>query len=253
MNAYQKVLYRLYRLLRRVTDALARRVLGGEARRRIYDIDKVCPELRRLEENFAIIREELDAVLPDLDSIPAYHEVDERQAFAANGTQSWRVLFLHMRGGPDQPNQGLCPRTAELLEQIPKTIVAFFSILEPRKSVPRHRASEMAHLRYHLALRVPERNPPHIDIAGESYTWREGQSLLWDDTLPHEVFNECDEPRVILIVDVIRELPWPVSWLNAWAVGLMPIWSAGETRANVIAGRNIRTPDPNAAPVSAAD
>jgi aspartyl/asparaginyl beta-hydroxylase (cupin superfamily) len=45
------------------------------------------------------------------------------------------------------------------------------------------------------------------------HTWREGESLLFDDSWNHEVVNESDGIRVILIVDILRPMPSPVQWL----------------------------------------
>ena len=35
-------------------------------------------------------------------------------------------------------------------------------------------------------------------------TWREGEVLVFDDTYHHEVWNDTDEPRVILLVQFRR-------------------------------------------------
>ena len=44
--------------------------------------------------------------------------------------------------------------------------------------------------------------------------WDEGKSLFFDDTFPHEVWNDTDSIRVVLFMDVLRPLPWPVALLN---------------------------------------
>ena len=69
-------------------------------------------------------------------------------------------------------------------------------------------------MRYHLALKVPEKNRPAIRIKNRYHTWIEGESVLFDDSWDHEVHNEADDTRVVLIVDVLRPMPYPFSALN---------------------------------------
>ena len=38
--------------------------------------------------------------------------------------------------------------------------------------------------------------------------------MVFDDTFNHEVWNDTDETRVVLFVDVMRPLPFPESAIN---------------------------------------
>ena len=63
---------------------------------------------------------------------------------------------------------------------------------------------------------APENRPPTLRVKDRYYTWKEGESLLFDDSWDHEVINESDDIRVVLIVDFERPVPWPLraySWL----------------------------------------
>ncbi len=49
--------------------------------------------------------------------------------------------------------------------------------------------------------------------------------MVFDDTFDHEVWNDTDETRVVLFVDVLRPLPAPESALNRLivkAIGFSP-------------------------------
>ncbi|KAL7559586.1 hypothetical protein ACA910_006991 [Epithemia clementina (nom. ined.)] len=48
----------------------------------------------------------------------------------------------------------------------------------------------------------------------QTYSWTEGQGLMFDDTSVHDVKNGSDEIRVVLYLDLERKLPWPWSWIN---------------------------------------
>ena len=42
--------------------------------------------------------------------------------------------------------------------------------------------------------------------------------MIFDDTFNHEVWNDTDETRVVLFVDVLRPLPFPESAINSFIV-----------------------------------
>jgi aspartyl/asparaginyl beta-hydroxylase (cupin superfamily) len=206
----------------RAMNRLFFRAAGGLGRPAFYDIDRTYPALRQLDAAFPAIKHELLAVLRAEPALPQYFELDRRQrhiSTAQNPDKSWRVFLLYAMGEKPSTNRRQCPRTAEALDRIPGLFQAFFSILDPGKSIPAHRGSFLGYLRYHLALLVPTDCPPHIRVKDQMHTWREGESVLFDDSWEHEVTNHSAFKRVVLIVDVLRPLPWGLHALNvvfAW-------------------------------------
>jgi beta-hydroxylase len=77
-------------------------------------------------------------------------------------------------------------------------------------------------LRYHLGLIVPgPEGSCKIRVGTDVQYWKEGKSLIFDDSHPHEVWNDCDSYRVVLFVDLLRPLPFPLSLVNRsiiWAI-----------------------------------
>lgn len=183
---------------------------GGPERPAFFDIDAVAPELSLITSQYPTIREELGAILDARASIPKYHELDILQSGISarvDKDKDWKVLMLYAMGERPAANRTLCPKTCELLDQIPNLFQAFFSILDPGKSVPLHAGPYRGYLRCHLGIKVPQNDPPVFRIQGEEYVWREGEAILFDDTLPHEVVNHARETRAILVVDVLRPMP----------------------------------------------
>ncbi|MBX9790502.1 MAG: aspartyl/asparaginyl beta-hydroxylase domain-containing protein [Pirellulales bacterium] len=123
---------------------------------------------------------------------------------------------LHARRAGDQAqeNRALCPDTCAVLARVPSLMQAFFSILDPGKSIPLHNGPYLGYLRYHLGLRVPKHAPPTLWIADEPYTWREGEAVMFDDSWPHRVENHARELRGVLIIDILRPLPLVPSLVN---------------------------------------
>lgn len=210
---------KLVDLLRRLLNRLFYLFVGGDRRPVFFDVRATCPELEIIDANYAVIRAELMSILPLSAAIPRYHEVDEAQVgISAADERGWRAFFVHLFGRNEElPNRDLCPRTAAIVEGIPGVLQAFFSILEPGKSVPSHNGPYLGYLRHHTAFVVPPSDPPTIRIKDRYHTWREGESVLFDDSWDHEVFNRSTGVRVVLIVDVLRPMAWPLALLNRLA------------------------------------
>ena len=193
-------------------------VVSGDDRAKFFDPQAVEPRLLTLDRNFATIRRELDGLLTRRHQLAQYHDLDPVQQRISKATPGrWNVFVLHAMGKTPPSALRVCPQTCALLDTIPNKFEAFFSILEARKSVPAHHGPYLGYLRYHLGLKVPADNPPSIRVEDRRYTWREGESMIFDDSWEHEVDNQCDELRAILVVDILRPMPWWPDLLNRTA------------------------------------
>lgn len=190
-------------------NRLYARDAGGDARPSFYNIDEVHPSLRELDRNYAVIREEVEMLLSQRTNLPRYHDIAPREQYISgtiDADKNWKVFMLRSLSGKPEANQNRCPRTTALLEGIPDLYQAFFSILDPGKSIPAHCGSYMGYLRYHLALIVPKNNPPSMRVKDHTHVWEEGKSIVFDDSLEHEVYNKSDGMRVVLIGDFYRPM-----------------------------------------------
>ena len=190
---------------------------GGDKRPAFFDIDKTFPSLRAMDAAYADIRAELESLLPQQANMPRYHDIDTNLIHSSgrfNRDKRWNVFMLYCYGSLPEANRELCPKTCAALDKVPHLNQAFFSILDPGKSIPAHTGPTQAYLRYHLALKVPENRPPSIRVRDERYTWKEGESILFDDSLEHQIYNESDSVRAVLIIDVLRPFPEPVFTIN---------------------------------------
>jgi aspartyl/asparaginyl beta-hydroxylase (cupin superfamily) len=193
-----------------------RKAAGGEDRPVFFDIDKVYPDLRILDENHALIREEMENVLRYKERTPRYHDVSEAERYISGTVdpdKDWKVFILMTVAGSVKANQEKCPRTVALLKQIPNLFDAFFSILDPGKSIPAHCGPYLGYLGYHLGLRIPKNNPPKMRVKDQFHTWEEGRSVVFDNSWEHEVYNS-DDLWVVLIVDFFRPMPFPLHAAN---------------------------------------
>lgn len=199
------------------------RHVGGDARPVFFDIEQTFPALGAVTAAYPTIRAELDRLLDGSPALPKYHEVDPGEAEISDTPEpgQWSVFMLDCIGHKPEANRALCPQTCQALDQVPSLMQAFFSILDPGKSIPLHEGPYLGYLRYHLALRVPGENPPTLWLNDQPYTWREGEAVLFDDSWPHRVENSASEPRAVLVVDVLRPMPTMPALVNRLTTNLL--------------------------------
>jgi len=172
------------------------------------------PWVQTVEANWLVIRKELDLLLSDNEVIPNLQDVSPEQSPVAQG-ESWKSFFLYGFGHKIERNCARCPGTAHLVAKIPGLKMAMFSILAPKSHIPPHRGPYKGLLRYHLGLIIPAPGSScRIRVGDEIRSWQEGRSLIFDDSYDHEAWNESNQHRVILFVDFVRPLPFPLSLLN---------------------------------------
>ena len=164
------------------------------------------PWVDALEQQAAATRRELQSLLPNLDQIPAFHDLSPDQARISKG-DNWKTYTFYVFGQRIDHNCAQCPSTAAFLDTLPGLQNAFFSILAPRYHIPPHRGPTKALVRCHLGLMVPQAAEScWLRVHDERVSWQEGRVLLFDDTYEHEVRNDTDEYHIVLFLDIERPM-----------------------------------------------
>lgn len=154
----------------------------------------------RLRAAFPHIRREVDALPVDA----FVHWPNEADV---QGTV--RVVPLHLTYRPallppfaalEAPARRICARTWELLGDRAVSLVV--SRMEPCCRILPHRDLDGPDfLRCHLGLQVPQ--GAWMRVGTQRFAWREGECVVFDPRLEHEVANDSDGVRTILIVDFL--------------------------------------------------
>lgn len=185
----------------------------------IYD-NAAFPWTKRIEADWRVIREELERVLTRKDDLPGFHELASDVA-AISQDHGWKTFMLCGYGFRSNANIDLCPQTWRVCQNIPGLTTAMFSILEPGKHLPPHRGPYNGVLRLHLGLIVPEpRERLGIRVERETYRWREGEAVVFDDAYEHEAWNRTAQTRVVLFVDFLKPLRFPANLINRLLLSL---------------------------------
>jgi aspartyl/asparaginyl beta-hydroxylase (cupin superfamily) len=148
------------------------------------------PWTRVLEEGVADIRNEL-------------HEVQRRFERAAYDTdrnvKTWRAFYFYLQGRPNQKNLDACPRTKEILQQIPlNKLHVCFSAIEPGGLLQPHTGPTNTSLTAHLGLENCD--GAAIWVASHQQPYREGKVLIFDDSFVHWVEHTGQKIRYTLMI-----------------------------------------------------
>ena len=140
--------------------------------------------------------------------VESYRNRPNNDATGTTDNPDWSAFFLWKGGELVAENAARCPKTLQALKDVPlcrithRTPSVLFSLLRPGARIPPHTGMINARLICHLPLVVPEKCG--FRVGNETRAWREGQALVFDDTIEHEAWNDSAELRVVLLFDVWR-------------------------------------------------
>jgi beta-hydroxylase len=158
--------------------------------------------LRELEAHWQVIREEAQTLQQRIKAAEHNDDVGFNSFFK----EGWKRFYLKWYEEKPPSAERHCPRTVALLQQVPSIKAALFAELPPHSKLNPHRDPYAGSLRYHLGLATPNDDRCQIWVDGEAYSWRDGQSVIFDETYIHWVRNDTDENRLILLCDIERPL-----------------------------------------------
>lgn len=173
------------------------------------DAGRYFPDAGRFTAGYPAIRREALAIRDTLQHVPRFHDLMPQQSdISAGDGRDWRMFIMKAYGVPVEENLHRCPTVAALLDETPDVVSCVLSFLAPRKHIPAHRGPFRGILRFHLMLSMPcaadGRPACELNIDGVPHYLADGETLLWDDTYRHEVWNRSDEVRIALLLDVWR-------------------------------------------------
>lgn len=149
-----------------------------------------------LEEHFAEIEREVSQL-----------ETDTFHAEAENirRTGRWEVMILFEAGRMNSENCAKVPRLTELLQSSPDVRTTagliYLSRVKARTKIAAHRGGSNMRVRLHLGILIPE-GDCKLRVDQEVTGWTAGKCMVFDDFYEHEVWNNTDQDRLVLVVDL---------------------------------------------------
>lgn len=162
-----------------------------------YTLDEL-PELKVLEDNYPVILEELTNLRKNaengfwVESFPGYLSPESKN--------KWKVFTFQFFGIKHPSNCRLCPETYKALKQIPGLVSADFSYLPAHTHIKPHVGFTKMVLRAHLGLIIP--GECNLRVGDQLKSWEPGKVLAFDDSFEHEAWNNSDQDRFILMLDI---------------------------------------------------
>jgi len=183
----------------------------GLPQRRFYERDEF-PWSAELEEQTETFRQEALALAQDESRFRPYLVSDPsrppRNIHGLLDNPNWSTLPLWDNGAPVEGNVERCPKTFAALQKLDLAYMSkrapwvVFSKLKPGAHIPPHTGMLNTRLICHLGLVVPDGCV--FRVGGEDRKWREGELMVFDDTIVHEAVNDGDGDRIVLIFDIWR-------------------------------------------------
>ncbi|MFL6771154.1 MAG: aspartyl/asparaginyl beta-hydroxylase domain-containing protein [Sphingomicrobium sp.] len=168
-----------------------------------------------LEERTGTIKAELEALLlSQAEQFEPYigADADRSGGTAPNahlaGDASWSAFHLLKGGVPVEGHAERFPETLATLQLAPlprvadRSPMALFSLLKPGAHIRPHHGSFNFRLICHLPLIVP--SDCTLRVGNQQRQWREGELLIFDDSMEHEAWNRSNQQRIILLFEVWR-------------------------------------------------
>ena len=171
--------------------------------------------LKLLTDNWQTIRDEALA-LDKLEKIKPAEKNDDA-GFNSFFKKGWKRFYLKWYEASHPSAQQFCPKTVALLAQVPEVKAAMFTELPPGAKLNEHRDPYAGSLRFHMGLSTPNDDRCFINVNQQSYSWRDGEGVVFDETYLHWAINETDKTRIILMCDIER--PMKYRWaaaVNRW-------------------------------------
>lgn len=155
-----------------------------------------------LELSYPIILKEFESVIAakDKNIIPYYNQT------LASKAENWMIFPLYVWGKKQKENCGKCSETSKLIESISGMTSCSFSVLKANTSIKPHYGDSNVMYRCHLTLKCNHTLPDiGMRVRETSISWKLGEIFAFCDAYEHEVWNNTNEDRWVLIIDILRE------------------------------------------------
>lgn len=197
--------------------------VGGEKRPPLISPNGIFPGSKVIEDNFKEISSEIKSLVQNR-NLTQYKDIDPIRA--SEVSERWKLYYAWFMWEENERAKFDCPTLIKIIRKMPNVLNATVAVLEPGVKLAAHKGPYAGLLRYHIGIQVPKNKPPYIRVKDQFYTWQAGESIVLDDCYDHEVYNESDDIRVILMVDFLRPLVPPLNIINKLYFKMKKKWSS---------------------------
>eukprot|EP00029_Vermamoeba_vermiformis_P005068 TRINITY_DN1657_c0_g1_i4.p1 TRINITY_DN1657_c0_g1~~TRINITY_DN1657_c0_g1_i4.p1 ORF type:complete len:322 (+),score=44.63 TRINITY_DN1657_c0_g1_i4:797-1762(+) len=168
-----------------------------------------CQEFHSIEKfNFVqsfleFYKQHEDAIIMEAKSLMSIGGLDQIRS-SVNG--SWKSFYFVESGQITHNSHEQAPLLTQLLRRVTSLMTcsfgyAYISILGPHSHITPHCGPCNIKLRCHLPLIVPSEGCT-MRVGSTRKSFNQGELLIFDDSIEHEVRNDSSSARVVLLFDI---------------------------------------------------
>lgn len=132
-----------------------------------------------------------------------------------NEDKKWKSLFLFGYSHFNEKELIHFPRTAELIwKHKHRVTLAMFSTTEAGKHIPAHTGNNSGVLRVQIGVDISDPEGCVLRVEDKKIQLKEKEIFIFDDTFEHELINDSQSNRTVLIIDYYKPLPFFYHVLN---------------------------------------
>ncbi len=148
---------------------------------------------------FHAIQKEVLMFLSKHEAIPYF-----KQSMVLHG-KGYQTLSLAWWGIQFYKNQRELPVLSSILKNHSELLTLSINILDTNSRVLPHMGDTNAIYRGHFGISIPSSLPQAgIRVKELERSWNEGHFVWFMDAYPHETWNNTNQARIVLLVDVLR-------------------------------------------------
>jgi aspartate beta-hydroxylase len=144
-----------------------------------------------------------DAIIMEAKHLMGISDLDE---ITSSIQGSWKSFYLLESGQINQKSHETAPLLTQMIQRVTSLMTcsfgyAYISILGPYSHITPHCGPCNIKLRCHLPLIVPS-DECTIRVGSITKQFQQGELLIFDDSIEHEVRNDSSSSRVVLLFDI---------------------------------------------------
>jgi aspartyl/asparaginyl beta-hydroxylase (cupin superfamily) len=160
-------------------------------------------------------------IFTNMNDVDIIHRLQKNSGkINSNKNPSWRLFGLILNK-KILPNAQYCPNTIKILNKYSDKILnAGFSLLEPGCLIGLHKDYNNKFYRLHIPLIIPKNNNKLLNsfipiekstdklavlqVENDYKVWKDDEYFIFDDTCQHNAWNNTNENRIVLIIDLLH-------------------------------------------------
>jgi len=132
-----------------------------------------------------------------------------------NEDKKWKALFLYGYSFLNEKELMHFPETAKLIQNnLDEITLVMLSTTESGKHIPAHTGNNHGVLRLQIGIDITEPEKCSLRVEDKTVQLKEKEIFIFDDTFEHELVNNSNSNRTVLIIDYYKPLPFLYRVLN---------------------------------------